>query len=151
MSSGRFAMAVHALAVLAQSEEGFPSAYVASSVNTHAVFLRRILRDLVAAGLVEAREGRTGGYRLARRASRITLADVYRAVEPSGPLAPSPADPNVRCPVGAGMRAAFGEAARSAEQGLLGALAGKTVADLARRALHLGRRPAASSRARRSA
>lgn len=133
-------MAAHALAVLAQSAEGYPSAHLASSVNTHAVFLRRILRDLVAAGLVEAREGRTGGYRLARPAARISLAEVYRAVEPEGPLAPSPAEPNARCPVGAGMRAAFGEAASAAEGGLLAALEDRTVAELARRALRHGRR-----------
>lgn len=140
MSSGRFAMAAHALAVLAQSDEGYPSAYVAGSVNTHAVFLRRILGDLVAAGLVRAREGRAGGYRLARPAARITLAEVYRAVEPEGPLAPSPAEPNVRCPVGAGMRTAFAETARLAERGLSRALAGRTVADLSRSALRRGRR-----------
>jgi len=150
VSSGRFAMAAHALAVLAQSDQGYPSAYIASSVNTHAVFLRRILRDLVAAGLVEAREGRTGGYRLARPASRITLADVYRAVEPGGPLAPSPAEPNVRCPVGAGMRAAFSEAASVAAQGLLGALAGRSVADLSRRALRNGKRSGRAGRAARA-
>jgi Rrf2 family protein len=136
-------MAVHALAVLAESEEGQPSAVIASSVNTHAVFLRRILKALVAAGLVTAREGRGGGYRLARPPGAITLAEVYRAVEPEGPLAPSPAEPNLRCPVGAGMRAAFAEAARAAEAGLLAALGGRTVDDLARRALRAGR-PAAA-------
>lgn len=136
-------MAVHALAVLAQAEQGYPSAYIASSVNTHAVFLRRILRDLVAAGLVDAREGRTGGYRLARPASRITLADVYRAVEPDGPLAPSPAEPNARCPVGAGMRTAFAETAELATRGVVAALGARTVEDVSRRALRDGRRPAA--------
>jgi Rrf2 family protein len=135
-------MAAHALAVLAQSREGYPSAYVASSVNTHAVFLRRILGELVAAGLVTVREGRAGGYRLARPAERITLAEVYRAVEPEGPLAGSPAEPNVRCPVGAGMRRAFARTAEAAEGGLLGALAGETIADLSRRAIRSGGRRA---------
>lgn len=134
-------MAAHALALLSQSDEGYPSAYIASSVNTHAVFLRRILRDLVDAGLVEAREGRAGGYRLSRPAARISLAEVYRAVEPGGPLAPSPAEPNPRCPVGAGMRGAFAEASGLAARGLLDALAARSVADLARRALRGGRRP----------
>src|SRR5512147_970082 len=136
-------MAVHALAVLAQSRDGYPSAFVASSVNTHAVFLRRILGDLVAAGLVDAREGRAGGYRLARPPHEITLADVYRAVEPEGPLAVSPAEPNARCPIGAGMRRAFATTAGAAEGGLLGALEHETVADLSRRALRMGRRPRA--------
>ena len=133
-------MAAHALAVLANHREGVPSAYIASSVNTHAVFLRRILRDLVDAGLVVAREGRSGGYRLARPAARITLADVYRAIEPSGPVAPSPAEPNPRCPVGAGMRVAFADVADVAARGLLEALRSRSVEDLVKRALRTGRR-----------
>jgi Rrf2 family transcriptional regulator, repressor of oqxAB len=140
MASGRFAMAVHALAVLSRSGEGRPSAVLASSVNTHAVFLRRILGDLVAARLVSAREGRTGGYRLTRPASTITLAEVYRAVNPGGPLAPSPAEPSARCPVGAGMRSAFAEVAAEASRGLLATLATHTIEDVARRALQEGRR-----------
>ena len=139
-------MAAHALAVLATSDEGYPSGFIASSVNTHAVFLRRILRDLVEAGLVEAREGRTGGYRLARPAARITLAEVYRAVEPDGPLAASPAEPNRKCPVGAGMRAAFSETAGAAEKGMLAALAGRTVAELSRSALRHGKRATRATR-----
>jgi Rrf2 family protein len=133
-------MAAHALALLARAEEGCPSALLASSVNTHAVFMRRVLRDLVSAGLVVAREGRSGGYHLTRPAERITLADVYRAVEPGGPLGPSSSEPDGRCPVGAGMRAAFAEAARAAQRGLLAALADRTVADLARRAVREGKR-----------
>src|SRR5512142_3238115 len=135
-------MGAHAVALLARSGEGRPSALLASSVNTHAVFLRRILRDLVSAGLVEAREGRAGGYRLTRPAERITLAEVYRAVEPEGPLAPSPSEPNCHCPVGAGMRAAFADAARAAQRGLLAALEDRTVADLARSAVREGKRAA---------
>jgi len=135
-------MAAHALALLARSEHGHPSGLLASSVNTHAVFLRRILRDLVDAGLIVAREGRKGGYRLSRTAERITLADVYRAVEPDGPVAPSPCEPDERCPVGAGMRAAFAGAARTAEKGLLSALGSFTVADLARSAVREGRKAA---------
>ncbi len=146
MASGKFAMAVHALVLLAQSEEGYPSEYIAGSVNTHAVFLRRVLRRLAEAGLIEAREGRGGGYRLARPAARLTLAEVYRVMEPEGPLTPSPCDPNEKCPVGAGMRAAFATAAAVARNGLEAALAGQTVADVARTALRRGKAvPAAAT------
>jgi Rrf2 family transcriptional regulator, repressor of oqxAB len=140
MASGRFAMAVHALAVLAQSDEGYPSEFIAGSVNTHAVFLRRVLSALLKAGIVDAREGRNGGYRLARRPEQITLAEVYEAMEPEGPLSPSPAEPNARCPVGAGMRAAFEETANLARNGVASALEGQTIADVARRALRFGKR-----------
>jgi Rrf2 family transcriptional regulator, repressor of oqxAB len=139
MASGRFAMAVHALALLAQSEEGHPSDFIAGSVNTHAAFLRRVLRQLAGAGFIRAREGRGGGYRLARPAAGITLADVYRAVEPEGPLAPSPCEPNPRCPVGAGMRAAFATASAAARRGLEASLAEQTVAEVAGLALRRGR------------
>jgi Rrf2 family protein len=44
-------------------------------------FLRQVMGDLVAAGLVEGAEGRAGGYRLARPPTAITLLDVIEAVE----------------------------------------------------------------------
>lgn len=48
-------------------------------------FLQNILVELRHAELVEAQRGREGGFRLARPAAEITVADVIRAV--SGPLA----------------------------------------------------------------
>jgi Rrf2 family protein len=48
-------------------------------------FLENILLALRRAGLVQSRRGAEGGFRLARAAEEITLADVLRAVE--GPLA----------------------------------------------------------------
>jgi Rrf2 family protein len=48
-------------------------------------FLENILVDLRRAGLVASQRGAEGGYRLARPANRITVADVIRAVD--GPLA----------------------------------------------------------------
>jgi Rrf2 family protein len=48
-------------------------------------FLENILMQLRHAGLVESRRGADGGYRLARPASDVTLADVIRAID--GPLA----------------------------------------------------------------
>lgn len=47
-------------------------------------YLEQIFRRLRRAGLVEARRGPGGGYRLARPAAEITLRDVVEAVE--GPL-----------------------------------------------------------------
>jgi Rrf2 family protein len=44
-------------------------------------FLSQVMSDLVAAGLVEGTEGRTGGYRLAQPAAGISLLDVIEAIE----------------------------------------------------------------------
>jgi Rrf2 family protein len=48
-------------------------------------FLENILMQLRHAGLVESRRGAEGGYRLAKPAAEVTLADVIRAID--GPLA----------------------------------------------------------------
>jgi len=48
-------------------------------------FLEHVLRDLRAAGLVTSHRGSQGGYRLARPATAITVAEVIRVLE--GPLA----------------------------------------------------------------
>jgi Rrf2 family protein len=48
-------------------------------------FLENILADLRRAGIVTSHRGTDGGYRLARPATNITVADVMRALD--GPLA----------------------------------------------------------------
>ncbi|ALC83552.1 MULTISPECIES: Rrf2 family transcriptional regulator [Bacillus] len=77
----RFKIAVRALVWLSQCEGKLSSASIACQVNSHATFLRRVLILLVNAGIVEAKEGREGGYTLRRPSSEITLADVYMAVK----------------------------------------------------------------------
>lgn len=44
-------------------------------------FLPQVMTDLVAAAIVEATPGRTGGYRLARAAGAISVLEVVEAVE----------------------------------------------------------------------
>ncbi|HEV7922824.1 MAG TPA: Rrf2 family transcriptional regulator [Thermoanaerobaculia bacterium] len=50
-------------------------------------FLEQILRKLTAGGFVVSRRGAEGGFRLARPAAEVVIADVMRAMD--GPLAPS--------------------------------------------------------------
>ena len=58
---------------------------IAQAQGIPTAFLQNILMELRHAELVEAQRGRDGGFRLARPAGEITVADVVRAV--SGPLA----------------------------------------------------------------
>ncbi len=137
-ASGWFSMSVHALALLAQNQDGYSSSYIASSVNTHAVFLRRVLKRLVEIGFIETREGRDGGYRLAKSPEDIFLSDVYKAMEMERALAPSPAEPNPLCPLGSGMPSVFDAIANEAEQAILKTLQRYTVADVAKGAVSAG-------------
>jgi len=77
---GWFRVAVQILVMLAAKDEACSSAHLAEGLDAHAVFLRRVLAQLARANLVAAREGRDGGYRLARPAEEITLADVFCAI-----------------------------------------------------------------------
>ncbi|UHA75253.1 Rrf2 family transcriptional regulator [Paenibacillus sp. 481] len=148
MSAGWFAMSLHALALLAESEEGYTSKYLAGSVNTHSVFLRRVLSKLVQAGIVETREGRDGGYRLIHKPEQLTLDVIYRALEMDTVLPPSPADPNQNCPVGYGIPPVVQQIAQQADDAVLQLLSQYTIAqvrDLARQQFELGALIAASA------
>lgn len=117
-------MALHALTVLTHLEkQAISSDYLAGSVNTHAVFLRRIMRDLAKSGLVETREGRKGGYRLARPAKTIFLDEIYLAVEAPNLLSPNNAEPNPLCPTSLGMPYAFQVVSQRVSKRLLQELA----------------------------
>lgn len=52
-----------------------------------AAFLEQILRKLMAGGFVISRRGAEGGFRLAKPADKVVIADVVRAMD--GPLAPT--------------------------------------------------------------
>jgi Rrf2 family protein len=58
---------------------------LATSQDIPLRFLENILLQLRHAGIVESRRGAEGGYRLARPATEVKLADVIRAID--GPLA----------------------------------------------------------------
>src|SRR5262245_50300201 len=103
-TSSRFAVAVHILALMAGAEdEPIKSDQIAGSVNTNPVVIRRLLCLLSRAELVISQTGAAGGSRLARKASQISLLDVYRAVEEGGVFALHRQSPSRRCLVGCGI------------------------------------------------
>ena len=79
--------AVRALLVLADApdERPIPGGVVAAAQDIPAKYTENILVDLRRAGLVTSYRGSSGGFRLARSAKDITIADVIRATD--GPLA----------------------------------------------------------------
>jgi Rrf2 family protein len=128
-TSSRFAMAVHVLAVLAY-KEGDPvtSAFLAASVNTNPVIVRRLLLALQRARLIETRKGPGSGSRLSRSPGRINLAEVYRAVEDAEPFSRPSRKPNEACPVGHCIRETLEGVFSSAETALERDLARTTLA-----------------------
>ena len=58
-----------------------PARLIAKDMDIPVRFLPQVLGDLTRAGIVDARLGRAGGYRLSKPASAISLLDVIEASE----------------------------------------------------------------------
>lgn len=81
LSSTRwFGMALQALVVLSDYEGLCPSGKIAEKVDSESGFMRKILTHLVKAGLIQAKEGRDGGYCLIKAPKDITLLEIYYAI-----------------------------------------------------------------------
>ncbi len=129
--STRFTVALHLLTLLSSSApQPLRSGYMAASVNTNAVFVRRLLGMLRRAGFVSSRQGANGGWELARKPRSITLVDVRRAVNEGSSFAMHSRRPNPACPVGRNIQKALGGLYQEAEQALERELARTTIAEL---------------------
>src|SRR3954470_16688874 len=125
MVATRFAVAIHILLLLAcnRAEGKTTSEYLARSVNTNPVVVRRITGQLARAGLIRVRRG-PGGAVLARPPSAISLGDVWRAMQRAAhrPLLPLHASPDQECPVGREVHSLLGGAFEAAEAAMEQAL-----------------------------
>jgi Rrf2 family protein len=105
-ANSQFSMAVHVLSMLARSkDENLKSDYIAKSVNTNAVVIRRLLGQLSHAKLVTSQTGANGGTRLARCPNEINLSEIYKAVNCGDVFALHAKSPNKDCPVGKNIEA----------------------------------------------
>jgi Rrf2 family protein len=78
----QFPIGVHLMAALdCHRGEDISSAMLAASVNTSPSFVRRVLAKLSKAGLVETATGKAGACWLAKDAKKISLLDIYKAVD----------------------------------------------------------------------
>lgn len=102
--SSRFTMAVHMFACIDTfgKECKVSSDFMAGSIGTNPVIIRKLLGQLKAAGLIEVKRG-TGGVTLLKPLEEISFLDIYKAVEctPGNELFHFHENPNQNCPVGA--------------------------------------------------
>ena len=82
--TGRIVFAIRAAAELVGSEDYVPLDVIVERQDLPMDYVRSAMSDMRRMGIVATRRGRVGGYRLARPAAEITLADIIRAVD--GPL-----------------------------------------------------------------
>ena len=76
-----FGTALHVMLALGYNPGvRLPSNTLAESVDANPVTVRRVMAELVAAGLIDTQPGPGGGATLARPADRITILDIYEAL-----------------------------------------------------------------------
>lgn len=130
-ANSRFTVALHILTLLAfKQKELTTSAYIARSVTTNPVVIRRIMGELRRAGLVRSQAGNSGGWELLRSPERISMLDAYRAVA-EGPLFPlHPQPPNPTCCIGKTIQCALTGFFAEAEAAMQQELSHVTIADV---------------------
>lgn len=105
-ANSQFSIAVHILTMLAKtSDERLKSDYLAKSVNTNPVVIRRLLCGLQSADLVVSQVGAAGGTALAKKPKDIRLSDIYNAVAGGEVFSLHPKTPNQDCPIGKNIEA----------------------------------------------
>lgn len=106
--SSRFTVALHIFTCVEVFKDDYKvtSDFLAGSINTNPVIIRKILTQLKTAGLIEVARG-TGGITITKPLNEITFYDVYEAIEPieNGDLFHFHENPNPECPVGRNIHA----------------------------------------------
>lgn len=109
--SSRFTIAVHILTCIDyfKGKNQLSSDFIAASVGTNPVVIRRILGQLKKAGLVNVTRGGQGEASIARSPDSITLYDIYKAVGSvdDDELFHFHENPNPSCPVGRNIHASL--------------------------------------------
>lgn len=130
----KLSLALHALGHMANGpDKAIRSEELALIGPTNPVVVRRVLGLLRNAGLVTSAKGHDGGWRLARAADAITVADVYRAVGETLFAKPAPGPDNPpHCAIERALHGTMQAALICAEKTLADKLAQVFIADLAK-------------------
>ena len=131
--SSRFTVALHIFACIEYFADEYKvtSDFLAASINTNPVIIRRILGQLSKAGLIKVARG-TGGIEITRPVKDITFLDVYKAVEPieDGVLFHFHENPNPECPVGRNIHALLDGKLSSIQDAMEDRMKGYTLEDI---------------------
>ncbi|BFH60710.1 MULTISPECIES: Rrf2 family transcriptional regulator [Paenibacillus] len=131
--SSRFSVAIHILCLLAINKDKATntSEYIAGSVNTNPVVIRKVMSMLKGAGLVHVRAG-VAGAELAKELQEITLLDVYKAVNvvAENDLFSSHEHPNPECIVGRNIQHSLTKQFSAAQKAMEHSLEIVTLADV---------------------
>lgn len=131
MVNSRFAVAIHILSLIASTKnrDQLTSDWIAASVTTNPVVIRRISGMLKKAGIIDSNVGIPGSI-LTKLPSEITLLEVYKAVQPQEELFAVHDKPNPECPVGKRIQSTLDNVFHSIQMEMESKLAGQSLQDV---------------------
>ena len=101
MISGKFAITIHILTLLSKfTDEFLSSEFISSSINMHPVLVRKEIANLKKNNIVESKEGKNGGIKLAVASKNISLDAIFKMTFETISLGFSKNEPNPSCTVG---------------------------------------------------
>lgn len=101
MISGKFAISIHILTLLAKFPDDYLSSeFIASSINLNPVLVRKEISNLKKNNIVRSKEGKNGGAKLNLSPSKITLKQIFESTFEEISLGFSKNEPNPKCPIG---------------------------------------------------
>ena len=106
---------------------------LAASVNTNPVVVRRLLMALRRAGLIETFPGKNGGTRLRITPKRVSLAQIYDAIEPRRVIPVNERMVLRKCQVSCNMKRIMSKVAQGTEKAVRTHLGRITLAQLVRK------------------
>lgn len=131
MLNCRFTIAIHILCLLAVfNPTPLSSEFIARSVNTNPVVIRRILSMLRKAGIVKSRPGIGGGWEILIKPENLTLGRIYTIVRPGTIFPMHNRQPNIRCPVGRNIQRGLALYYQKAQTAMETELNNSTLADV---------------------
>jgi len=131
--NSRLASAIHIMSFIAHAgDDGTASEAIAKSLQTNPVVVRKILKLLEREGLVVLRQGRHGGVTLRHPPSRITLGQIYKAVESENGGFAMRSRVHDRCAVACAMKRRLGPIFNAANDAVEQAFSKTSLAELVR-------------------
>ena len=131
--SSRFTIGLHILTAIDMFQKDYKvtSDFLAGSIRTNPVVVRKILGQLKKAGLIHSSQG-VAGITMAKPLEEISFYDVYSAIEPveDGDLFRFHDDPNPDCPVGRNIHELLDGKLREIQSAMEEKMRGYTLADL---------------------
>jgi len=130
--TSRFTIAIQTMLVIAcfSKDKKVTSTFLAESVNTNPVIIRKILGQLKAAKLIQVRPG-VGGSTISKPLENITLLDIFMAVGAAEEHFFSfHKHPNAECPVGKNIHTVLDRHLEEIQEAMNAQMAKTTLAEL---------------------